>query len=307
MAAFDEAMLNLADPAVSPVTAGFVYCTMIEGCQEISDFGRAAEWTGVLQRWCEQRPGLVAFTGQCAVHRGQLMRAQGAWDEALAELEVARRRYVEAGSTGARRAGRLRDRRGAPAAWRPRGGGGGVPGRRRPRLRPATRAGAAVAGAGADPGGDRGGTPPARRGDRPRAPFAGAAGGGRGAGRRRRTSTRHARWPPSSTRSPRPSAAPRCSRPRRTPRAWSSSSTGDPAGALPYLRKAGSLCARVEDPYAAARVRVLTGRALAALGDDGLGPARAGVGRPRVRGPAAPGRTRAPYAAARARTPPPTG
>ena len=83
------------------MTAGFVYCTMIEGCQEISDFGRAAEWTGVLQRWCEERPGLVAFTGQCAVHRGQLMRTQGAWDEAMAELEVARRRYVETGSTGA--------------------------------------------------------------------------------------------------------------------------------------------------------------------------------------------------------------
>ena len=41
---------------VSPVFAGHVYCTMIEGCQEISDFGRAAEWTAALDRWCEGSP-----------------------------------------------------------------------------------------------------------------------------------------------------------------------------------------------------------------------------------------------------------
>ena len=53
--------------------------SMIEGCQEISDFGRAAEWTAALTRWCSAQPGLVAFTGQCAVHRGQIMRLHGAF------------------------------------------------------------------------------------------------------------------------------------------------------------------------------------------------------------------------------------
>ena len=41
----------------------------------------------------------------------------------------------------------------------------------------------------------------------------------------------------------------------------------DPAGALPFLRKAGQVWARASAPYDAARVGVLRGRALARLGD----------------------------------------
>jgi ATP/maltotriose-dependent transcriptional regulator MalT len=47
--------------------------------------------------------------------------------------------------------------------------------------------------------------------------------------------------------------------------------SGDPAGALPYLRKARQLWGRVEAPYEVARVRLLTGRALVALGDEESG------------------------------------
>jgi DNA-binding CsgD family transcriptional regulator len=44
--------------------------------------------------------------------------------------------------------------------------------------------------------------------------------------------------------------------------------SGDPAGAMPYLRKARQLWARADSPYESARVRLLTGRAFAALGDE---------------------------------------
>ena len=44
--------------------------------------------------------------------------------------------------------------------------------------------------------------------------------------------------------------------------------SGDAAGALPYLRKARQLWARAESPYEVARVRLLTGRALRAVGDE---------------------------------------
>ena len=76
---------------MSPIFAGQVYCSLIEACQEISDFGRAAEWTTALTTWCDAQPGLVPFTGQCAVHRGQMMRVRGAYAEALAELDRADR------------------------------------------------------------------------------------------------------------------------------------------------------------------------------------------------------------------------
>src|SRR5690606_19484361 len=76
---FDEAMVGVAAGEVSPIFAGTVYCTMIEGCQEVRDLGRAAEWTRALTSWCDAQPGLLAFTGQCAVHRGQIMRVHGAY------------------------------------------------------------------------------------------------------------------------------------------------------------------------------------------------------------------------------------
>ncbi|MCW6004014.1 LuxR C-terminal-related transcriptional regulator [Micromonospora sp. CPCC 205371] len=101
LALLDEAMVGVAAGEVSTIFAGNVYCTMIEGCQEISDFDRAARWTSVLTAWCDEQPGLVAFTGQCAVHRGQIMRARGAFDEALTELDLAVRRYEQAHSMDA--------------------------------------------------------------------------------------------------------------------------------------------------------------------------------------------------------------
>ena len=98
LALMDEAMVGLAAGEVTAVFAGNVYCTMIEGCQEISDFARAAEWTHALTTWCEVQAGLVPFTAQCAVHRGQIMRVHGAYDEALDEFDRAVRRYIEAGT-----------------------------------------------------------------------------------------------------------------------------------------------------------------------------------------------------------------
>jgi DNA-binding CsgD family transcriptional regulator/tetratricopeptide (TPR) repeat protein len=97
----DESMLEATSRPLDPVLLGNVYCTAIEGCQEVSDFRRVAEWTRQLHRWCVEQPGLVAFTGQCALHRGQVMRVRGAWDEALEELSAAIERYRLAGTTAA--------------------------------------------------------------------------------------------------------------------------------------------------------------------------------------------------------------
>jgi ATP/maltotriose-dependent transcriptional regulator MalT len=97
----DEAMVGVASGDVSPIFAGEIYCSMIEACQQLSDFARAAEWTTALTRWCDAQPGLVPFTGQCAVHRGQIMRMRGAYDEAIEEFERALARYTLAGSSPA--------------------------------------------------------------------------------------------------------------------------------------------------------------------------------------------------------------
>jgi len=101
LALFDEAMVVVTSGGLSPIFAGNAYCVMIEGCQEVSDLGRASAWTSALSRWCREQPGLVAFTGQCAVHRGQIMRLHGAYPQAVEELDDAVRRYLGSGRTAA--------------------------------------------------------------------------------------------------------------------------------------------------------------------------------------------------------------
>ena len=80
---------------------------MIEACQELADISRMSAWTRALTRWCDTQPGLVPFTGQCSLHRGQILRLHGAFDDALVEFSLAQRR-AETG--GARRRGGRADR-----------------------------------------------------------------------------------------------------------------------------------------------------------------------------------------------------
>ena len=101
LALLDEAMIGVTTTEVSPVIAGHVYCAVIEGCQEIRDYARVAQWTKALTQWCQTQPDLVPFTGQCAVHRAQVMRAHSDFPAALDELDRAYRRYTEAGQSPA--------------------------------------------------------------------------------------------------------------------------------------------------------------------------------------------------------------
>ncbi len=93
----DEALVGVVAGEVGTVSAGRIYCSTIEACQEVSDLGRAGEWTHALITWCGAQPGLVAYTGQCATHRGQLLRLHGAYADALRELDRAVERYLGVG------------------------------------------------------------------------------------------------------------------------------------------------------------------------------------------------------------------
>jgi tetratricopeptide (TPR) repeat protein len=94
VAFLDEAMLVVTTKGVSQVVAGDVYCTVIEGCQDALDMPRAVEWTSALTRWCDAQPDLVPYTGQCLIHRVQIMRFRGAWVEARQEVRRARERLT---------------------------------------------------------------------------------------------------------------------------------------------------------------------------------------------------------------------
>jgi DNA-binding NarL/FixJ family response regulator len=91
MRLLDEAMVAVAAGEVSPVAAGILYCAVIEACVDALDLRRAAEWTDVLERWCDEQSGVVPYRGACLVHRAQVLQSRGAWDAALSAAAAAHR------------------------------------------------------------------------------------------------------------------------------------------------------------------------------------------------------------------------
>ena len=287
LALLDEAMVGLADPDVSPILAGHSYCSMVEACQEIADYRRMAEWTTPSTRWCRMQPELVPFTGQCAVHRAQIMRSQGALPEALEELALALTRYAAEGSTPAaglalyERGEVLRmqgDLAGAAAAFR----GGRALGR---DPQPGQSLLTLAKGHGAGRVGDRA---PPPGGD-----------AGRGAPhraccpRRSRCSSPWATWMPPGRRPTSSRGWRACFGCRgagggggyavgsvrlRAGGAADAGATAAAADALPHLRHAWKLWIDLGARYEAAWARVRIGLACRALGDEDVGAVRAGGG-----------------------------
>ena len=91
----DEAMVAVTAGELSPIVTGLVYCSVIDGCQQVYALRRAHEWTAALTKWCEQQPDMIAFTGRCLAHRAEIMQLHGAWRDALAEARRAGERFTQ--------------------------------------------------------------------------------------------------------------------------------------------------------------------------------------------------------------------
>jgi DNA-binding NarL/FixJ family response regulator len=88
----DEAMVAVTSDELSPLIAGLIYCGVISICQQVYALNRAREWTSALADWCEAQPQLVSFTGNCMVHRAEIMQLGGSWSEAIQEARSAAER-----------------------------------------------------------------------------------------------------------------------------------------------------------------------------------------------------------------------
>lgn len=74
---------------LTPILAGDVYCSVLEGCQEIFDVRRSYEWTSSVARWSSTQPDLVRFRGECLLYRAEVMQFRGNWNDAARDAENA--------------------------------------------------------------------------------------------------------------------------------------------------------------------------------------------------------------------------
>ncbi|HSJ35096.1 MAG TPA: tetratricopeptide repeat protein [Acidimicrobiia bacterium] len=93
-----------------------VYCNTIAACRDVGDFRRAGEWTERAERWM-QRQSVRGYPGICRVHRAELKRYHGSWDEAEFEArdackELERFHLLDAVGFAHNEIGEIRRRRG---------------------------------------------------------------------------------------------------------------------------------------------------------------------------------------------------
>jgi ATP/maltotriose-dependent transcriptional regulator MalT len=89
-------MVSVTADELSPVVTGLVYCSVIAYCQDLFQLSRAQAWTQALTGWCKQQPEMVAHTGQCLVHRAEVLQLRGDWYSALREARRAATQFAKA-------------------------------------------------------------------------------------------------------------------------------------------------------------------------------------------------------------------
>lgn len=84
LALVEEGAAAAASERVEPRTACDVICLSISAFADLGEYGRADEWIARADRWMRAR-SIQGYRGLCRVHRAELKRIHGEWQEAERE------------------------------------------------------------------------------------------------------------------------------------------------------------------------------------------------------------------------------
>jgi tetratricopeptide (TPR) repeat protein len=84
----DEAGVAATSGELEPLSTGLVYCELVCALQGAAQFDLAEEWTNVMERWCGAN-AIGSIRGRCRVHRAEILRLRGSFDDAEKEVLIA--------------------------------------------------------------------------------------------------------------------------------------------------------------------------------------------------------------------------
>ena len=84
----EEAGVAATSGELDPLSTGPVYCELVCALQGVAQFDLAEEWTNVMERWCGTN-AIGSLSGRCRVHRAEILRLRGSFDDAEKEVLLA--------------------------------------------------------------------------------------------------------------------------------------------------------------------------------------------------------------------------
>ena len=88
LALLDEVGVAVVSDNLDPLSTGLVYCELVCALQGLAQYDAAEEWTEAMERWCKTN-AIGSLHGRCRVHRAEILRLRGSWDEAESEALAA--------------------------------------------------------------------------------------------------------------------------------------------------------------------------------------------------------------------------
>ena len=84
LALLDEVGVATVSGDLDPLSTGLVYCELVCALQGLAQYDAAEEWTDAMERWCKTN-AVGSLHGRCRVHRAEILRLRGSYDEAEIE------------------------------------------------------------------------------------------------------------------------------------------------------------------------------------------------------------------------------